>query len=139
MPEPNLRLVPASDCPNTNDQSAIVVTRFPCVLGRNARCDEHIDHLMISRQHCEFTLRDGRIWVEDLGSRHGTCLNGRSLTGAEPIAEGDVLHVAHLSFQVQLQDAPDTFLASDLPPMRREEGRPQAWHDPFACGAAVRP
>jgi hypothetical protein len=41
---------------------------------------------------------DGRAWVKDLGSRNGTCLNGKPLTKARPLAEGDRLDLAGLPF-----------------------------------------
>ena len=43
---------------------------------------ERIDDWMISRRHCRFILRDDWVWVEDLGSRNGTILNGERLTRA---------------------------------------------------------
>jgi transcriptional regulator with GAF, ATPase, and Fis domain len=37
----------------------------------------------VSRNHAEFRLRDGRVWVRDLGSRNGTRLDGVRVTEAE--------------------------------------------------------
>jgi DNA-binding NtrC family response regulator len=37
----------------------------------------------VSRNHAEFTLRDGRVWVRDLGSRNGITLDGVRVTEAE--------------------------------------------------------
>jgi len=54
----------------------------------------------VSRFHCEvFVDRDGRAWVKDLGSRNGTWLNGKPLTWARPLAEGDRLDIAGLPFR----------------------------------------
>jgi pSer/pThr/pTyr-binding forkhead associated (FHA) protein len=35
--------------------------------------------------------RDGDVWVEDLGSRNGTLLNGQSLVHAAQLRRGDQL------------------------------------------------
>jgi pSer/pThr/pTyr-binding forkhead associated (FHA) protein len=116
MLELHLRPMPTDDHPDENEPAAIVISRFPCVLGRNARCDEHIDDLMVSRQHCKFILRDDWVWVEDLASRNGTVLNGERLSRAMPIGDGDVFQVGQRAYQVQLQNAPVGSLASPFAP-----------------------
>jgi pSer/pThr/pTyr-binding forkhead associated (FHA) protein len=101
MPELHLIAVLHSEkAPST----ALVISRFPCVLGRAADCDYQLDSLRVSRRHCAFSVRDGRMWIEDLGSRNGTRLNGDSITEARPIADGDVLQLGSFSFQVRFQE-----------------------------------
>jgi predicted component of type VI protein secretion system len=85
--------------------AVIPVTRFPCVVGRGPECDRRVTDASVSRRHCLFTLRDGRAWVEDLGSSNGTRLNGEPLTAARPVADGDRLDLARLSFRARLWDA----------------------------------
>jgi pSer/pThr/pTyr-binding forkhead associated (FHA) protein len=138
MPELYLGPVPTNDRLGSNDSASIVITRFPCMLGRNTRCDERIDNLTISRQHCRFTLRDGRVWVEDLGSRNGTGLNGERLNGAQPLTDGDVFQVGHLAFQVRLQNAPVASLVSPLPLTAPAETNLPPSHSQVACDAAAR-
>jgi CheY-like chemotaxis protein len=82
--------------------SVIAVNRFPCVVGRHPDCDYRINNPLISRQHCAFSLRNGRVWVEDLQSRNGTRLNGEPLQGARPLEDGDLLDLGHLPFGVRL-------------------------------------
>ncbi|MBO6041563.1 MAG: DUF805 domain-containing protein [Oscillospiraceae bacterium] len=44
------------------------------------------DLLEISRKHCEFTARDGRLFVQDLGSTNGTFINrGYRLIPGQPV------------------------------------------------------
>jgi CheY-like chemotaxis protein len=86
----------------------ISITHFPCVLGRHPDCAAHLNHPMISRHHCSFSLRDDQIWVRDLGSRNGTTLNGAALEEAQPVHEGDRLELAGLPFQVRLPVDPAT-------------------------------
>src|SRR5262245_33725020 len=78
--------------------AVIAVDQLPCVVGRHPDCDRRIHHPVVSRRHCAFWLRDGRAWVEDLGSSNGTRLNGEPLTKASPLAEGDRLDIAGLPF-----------------------------------------
>src|SRR5262249_8677591 len=78
--------------------AVIAVDQLPCVVGRHPGCDRLLPHPRVSRRHCAFWLRDGRAWVEDLGSRNGTRLNGEPLTKASPLGEGDRLDLAGLPF-----------------------------------------
>jgi CheY-like chemotaxis protein len=82
--------------------SVIAITRFPCVVGRQPGCDYRINNPLVSRQHCALSLRNGRVWVEDLQSRNGTRLNGEALQGARPLSDGDLLDLGHLPFGVRL-------------------------------------
>src|SRR5262249_19091915 len=78
--------------------AVVAVDQLPCVVGRHPGCDRRVHHPRVSRRHCLFSLRDGRAWVKDLGSRNGTRLNGEALTKARPLAEGDRLALAGLPF-----------------------------------------
>jgi hypothetical protein len=42
----------------------------------------------ISREHARFTFSEGRWWVSNQG-RNGICLNGASVTGEQPLSDGD--------------------------------------------------
>jgi DNA-binding NtrC family response regulator len=54
----------------------------PLVVGRDFPSHMQIDDPSVSRQHSRFVLQDGRVHVEDLGSRNGTRVNGRSVQDA---------------------------------------------------------
>jgi CheY-like chemotaxis protein len=82
--------------------SGITITHFPAVLGRHPDCDHCIDHPMVSRRHCVFYVQDNQVWVQDLESRNGTCVNGASVAQAKALQDGDALNIAGLSFTVRL-------------------------------------
>jgi hypothetical protein len=83
----------------SDDPDAVIaVDPLPCVVGRHAGCNRRIPNPVVSRRHCLFTWRDGRVWVEDLGSRNGTFLNGDPVHGPRPLADGDRLDIADLPF-----------------------------------------
>ena len=103
MPEVLLLLAWGGGEPDA-ESALLPVTHFPCVVGRHTACDLFLGHPMVSRRHCALSLRDGRVWVEDLGSRSGTRLNGEPLAGARPLKDGDRLEVAHLPFRVRLAE-----------------------------------
>jgi pSer/pThr/pTyr-binding forkhead associated (FHA) protein len=85
----------------------LVVRSFPCVIGRHPTCDHLLDCTFISRRHCVFSLRDGRVWVHDLNSRHGTHLNGAAITGVQPLTDDDRLEIGPVPFRVCLVRKPD--------------------------------
>jgi CheY-like chemotaxis protein len=85
-----------------NLNQGIAITHFPALVGRSSDCDYQIPQPLISRRHCLFHLRDGDIWVQDLGSLNGTFVNGERIKGPEPLHEGDKLDLAFLPYEVCL-------------------------------------
>ncbi|MDX2018418.1 MAG: SpoIIE family protein phosphatase [Planctomycetota bacterium] len=75
----------------------------PQVLGRGAQADLKLPDVTVSRRHAQIALR-GDTWVlTDLESRHGTVLNGLSLTPTQPapLADGDTLRIGPWTFRVR--------------------------------------
>ncbi|TMQ11661.1 MAG: FHA domain-containing protein [Deltaproteobacteria bacterium] len=63
------------------------------VIGRSAECGLRLSDELVSRAHAQlFVVPDG-IRLEDLGSRHGTLLNGQRLTAPRLLASGDVVGI----------------------------------------------
>ena len=94
---------------------AVVLNRFPCVVGRHSGCDHRLHDPSVSRRHCAFSLRDGRVWVEDLGSLNGTRLNGDPLDAPHPLGDGDHLELADLAFVVRVAHGPAEAVLPGLP------------------------
>lgn len=75
-------------------------------LGRDDTCEIHLDDPMISRRHAEIVHQDGRWWLQDLGSRNGTLLNGMRITRVPLPAHGEIrLHEAAPALQVEVHAA----------------------------------
>ena len=94
------------DGPALGGRAALVVAAFPCVLGRGPGCGQRLTYPLVSRRHCALSLRGGRVWAEDLGSRNGTAVNGEPLRGARPLADGDRLDLADCRFLARLVGPP---------------------------------
>lgn len=61
-------------------------------VGRGGGCGIVLaDDSFVSTVHARVFRRDGEVWVEDLGSRNGTLLNGQALVHASPLRRGDQL------------------------------------------------
>ncbi len=62
-------------------------------LGRGAFCKIRMSDTQLSRRHCQFTYDGGVLYVEDLGSRNGTRVNGQLIEGRVELEEGDSIVV----------------------------------------------
>ncbi len=58
-------------------------------IGRDTACSVTIDDPMMSREHVRIDLSGPEPILEDLHSRNGTVLNGRSLIGEAKLKDGD--------------------------------------------------
>src|SRR5437763_702687 len=70
-------------------------------IGRQEGNDIVIDDARLSRQHARLELRDGILLVADLGSANGTRVNGRAVTGSQPLRPGDVLQMGQSTLRVE--------------------------------------
>ena len=89
----------------------IVLPSDDCSLGRGDDCGVQLNSKHISRRHCQIKIEDGHVWVRDLSSRNGTCVNHERLEGQRRLQSGDILKVGNFKFELQLLDNS----ASDAP------------------------
>jgi S-DNA-T family DNA segregation ATPase FtsK/SpoIIIE len=62
------------------------------LVGRGGRSDVRIGAPGVSREHCLLDITPaGQVTLTDLGSRNGTDLNGRPVTGPVTVAPGDIV------------------------------------------------
>jgi len=81
------------------------VASTPFTMGRHATNQLPIDDDSISRFHARFVCEDGKYFVEDLGSRNGTFIQGKRITRAE-IRDDDWVQLgARVAFRFTLTDS----------------------------------
>ena len=84
-------------------QNALLQTRDGLVIGRAAEL-AHVcmENRRVSRRHLRVFATDGRLFIEDMNSTHGTRLNGQRLPAftPRPITAGDVIHVADFAYEL---------------------------------------
>src|SRR5580698_11620076 len=68
------------------------------VLGRHPECDIVLDAAAVSRQHAQILTEGEDYFIEDLHSRNGTFVNGRSIEGRQLLQNGDRLKICDLTF-----------------------------------------
>jgi pSer/pThr/pTyr-binding forkhead associated (FHA) protein len=82
----------------------IALTDFPLHLGRGPEADVQVGDRWVSRDHCQIDCVDDVLLVRDLGSKHGTFVNGRSVLEAE-LRPGDLLNIGITRFLVEYEPA----------------------------------
>jgi sigma-B regulation protein RsbU (phosphoserine phosphatase) len=92
-----------------------VVLKFPgqdrtltsagLTVGRQRGVDVVLEGANISRRHARFFIKDSRVWVEDIGSRNGTQVNGLRIQGPVQIRAGDVVQMGTVTVCLDAEEA----------------------------------
>ena len=77
-------------------------------LGRSSDADLQLVDGKVSRQHCRFTIRNGRLEVEDLGSHNGTYVRGERVTEPVPLRDGDEIRLGSVVVTLRIGQAGET-------------------------------
>ncbi len=70
-------------------------------IGRAAGCQVTIDDTYASQLHARVFQRDGKIFVEDIGSTNGTYLNRKKVTGPMVLQRGDQLQIGNTVLELE--------------------------------------
>ncbi len=89
------KLVPLGDCAGFS----VLLASDQLLVGRNSCCDVAIFSPWVSGHHCRLFFNGKRLFVEDLRSRNGTRVNGRSVQ-AKRLLVGDKISIADREFMV---------------------------------------
>lgn len=65
------------------------------VLGRSPECHVTIDDPLVSREHAKILVADDKVVLHDLGSRNGSKLNGRPVSGDVELHDGDRVRIGN--------------------------------------------
>lgn len=83
---------------------AIPIVGPQFVIGRDPTCQLRPASQAVSKQHCAVLVRDGKVYVRDLGSTNGTVLNEATLKDEErEVRPNDSLKVGPLDFTVRIE------------------------------------
>jgi diguanylate cyclase (GGDEF)-like protein len=69
------------------------VSKGTAVIGRAPTVELRVEDDGISRAHARIRAETGRAWVEDMGSRNGTFVNGAKVTVPVELRDGDKIQV----------------------------------------------
>jgi FHA domain len=87
--------------PGLEKGSAIEVAATT-VVGRDAQAGIRLDgDDFASAQHARIELRDGGVWVEDLGSTNGTFVNGAKVKRKRRLRAGDAVRIGQTELRLE--------------------------------------
>jgi pilus assembly protein CpaF len=97
----------------------------------------------VSKQHARLTLQGEQAVVVDLNSTNGTWVNGRKITGAQPLKQGDKIYIA--DFIITLESADERSQTegamprvSEPPPLPKQSALPATSGVPIRRSIAAR-
>ena len=90
-----LRVEPADEAPFERDFDAPEV-----VIGRAPTASLVLSDATASRHHARLVLHDGAWWIEDMGARNPTTVNGEPLTTRRALHAGDRMQIGGTTVQV---------------------------------------
>jgi hypothetical protein len=68
------------------------------LIGRSASCQVTIEDPLVSRQHGRLHIQGTLATFEDLGSRNGSMVNGRAVSGTVQVRDGDRIRIGTQDF-----------------------------------------
>ena len=80
------------------------------MIGRDESCAVRIDAPRVSRRHTRIRVRGHDASIEDLGSKNGTFLRGRKLTGVANLEDGDEIGIGGARFTFRTAYGPGSTL-----------------------------
>lgn len=84
-------------------------------LGRHPSCEWVLTDDTVSSRHARLVFHHDHWWLEDLGSRNGTFLNGDALRAPVVLTNQDRIRCGQVSFALQIEALPQTTNIQELP------------------------
>ncbi len=99
-------------------------------LGRGSQADVILSDVVVSRVHCRLRVQGGACYVQDLGSRNGTSVNGRPVTEEVRLADDDALGIGTELAEVRItpDTRPDVEEVEEVVPIEVVQ-RPSTWQE----------
>jgi pSer/pThr/pTyr-binding forkhead associated (FHA) protein len=86
-----------------NNGRTIPITAAEFLIGRDPDCQLRPASPAISKHHCKIAIRDGQVYVSDMGSTNGTEVNGAIITDEVVVVHGTKLKVGPLEFNFDIR------------------------------------
>ena len=78
------------------------------LVGRDPECSVWLDSPSVSRRHARLVVEGDRVTAEDLGSKNGTRVGGRPITGPTVVEAGDSVGFGSVSLTLRARPADPT-------------------------------
>ncbi len=83
------------------------------VLGRSPDCEVVLDVAAVSRRHAVITHEGAMFFVQDMGSRNGTFVNGQRVADRSPLRDGDQILICAMLLEFHDGMAPASLAGSE--------------------------
>jgi pSer/pThr/pTyr-binding forkhead associated (FHA) protein len=90
-------------------EKLVLRSSLPATVGRGAAADVQVFDAWVSRLHCRIDAFDGDLVVRDLGSRHGTLVNGRHVA-EHVLSPGDEIVLGTTRLQITRESGEEDHL-----------------------------
>ena len=100
-------------------------------IGRGEGCQLRPNNDQVSREHTMFEVTSDAVFVQDLGSRNGTEVNGKRLNAHDPsrLKNGDLVKIGPLTFAVSIEGVAIAGAASPSGPPKKVGSLDDVSHD----------
>ena len=96
--------------------SSITLRGTETIIGRSAYCTAMVSDPSVSRIHASITQRAGAMFIQDLGSKNGTFLNGNRIGSIPvPLQVGDTVRIGDIGCFIDESDLEGRRVTSDHP------------------------
>ena len=73
-----------------DDKITFKIDRDNIIVGRENELKDYLAaKIFVSRRHCQFTLENGELFVEDLNSANSTYVNNKKIARKTKLSRGD--------------------------------------------------
>ena len=100
--ERKAQLLTLASCAGLEENAVFALQPFT-TLGRGTTNTIVVPDTFASAEHALISWRAGQWWLEDLGSRNGTCLNDEPVTTPVVLSAGDVIGIGQVKFKVEVE------------------------------------
>jgi hypothetical protein len=133
---------------SSSGRSLLPLPAGRCSIGSSTDSDVVVDETSVSRVHALFEQVGGVLFVEDLGSRNGTFVNGQRISGRRVVRPGDEIRLGVMRAVLRgvvSGSAAATSVVDEPPVLTRRERdvlvalcQPLLGGDPFTEPASIR-
>lgn len=102
--------------PNTGAEFAMQSDTSYVIGTDPAACDIVFHDVSVSRQHARLTIKEDSLIIEDLKSRNGTLIDGRSAQGSQPLTPNSLVSLGTTTFVVIDREGERATIISPLMP-----------------------
>ena len=94
-----------------DDKITFKIDRDNIIVGRENELKDYLAaKIFVSRRHCQFTLENGELFVEDLNSANSTYVNNKKIARKTKLSRGDEVGLGGAVFNGSRQDKAAYFL-----------------------------